>query len=200
MNLTGRFLPADGRGFHGNIPGTKFLCLVCTGMYLISCFVPEAETKFLFYVPFTFTEPYRLLTAAFLHAGIYHFLFNMLSLLALGRDLEPVLRTRRFLTVYLFSAVGGNLFVFLLAGITTPENTAVVGASGAIFGLFGALLAMHKSVGNPTSGLLALLVINAGLAFLSPGISWEAHLGGFLTGYFLLLLWLPLIKRRMRRR
>ena len=146
---------------------------------------------------------YRALPPAhssILHAGIYHFLFNMLSLLALGRDLEPVLRTRRFLTVYLLSAVGGNLFVFLLAGITTPENTAVVGASGAIFGLFGALLARHKSVGNPTSGLLALLVINAALAFLSPGISWEAHLGGFLTGYFLLLLWLPLIKRRMRRR
>ena len=122
-------------------------------------------------------EPWRMLTAAFLHASPLHILFNLLTLWIFGRELEPLLGSLRFATLYLVSALGGSLAVAIL------DPTAwVVGASGAVFGLFGVWLVMLRRMRADMTPMLVLLGINVVMAFLNPGISWQAHLGGAITG------------------
>jgi membrane associated rhomboid family serine protease len=98
----------------------------------------------------------------------------------------------RFAALYLISGIGGQVGVTLLAGSPTIAGiasgqdkawfTAVVGASGAIFGLFGALLVLNRHLGRSSAAMYATIAINAVFGFLYPGISWQAHLGGFVTG------------------
>jgi membrane associated rhomboid family serine protease len=123
-------------------------------------------------------EYYRLLTAAFLHAGVLHLLLNMFALASLGPQLESALGRLRFATLYLLSALGGSVTAFLLA----PELSLSVGASGAIFGLFGAYYVVVRRLGGPTGSILALLAINLVITFAVPFIDWRAHLGGLVTG------------------
>lgn len=129
-------------------------------------------------------EPYRFLTTAFLHStAIYHILFNMYALWITGSWLEPALGRWRFAALYLVSALGGSVAITLLA---TPWTlawiTPVVGASGAVFGLFGALLVVLRRLGRNAGPIVAILAINGVIGFVVPNISWEAHLGGLLTG------------------
>lgn len=122
-------------------------------------------------------EWWRLFTAGFLHSGLLHIALNMIGLYILGRELEQELGRIRFIAVYLISLLGGSAAVFLFGG-TTP----VVGASGAVFGLLGALIVVvlrHKR--NPQM-LLILLAINIFLSFRVPDISWLGHLGGLAIG------------------
>lgn len=123
-------------------------------------------------------EPWRLLTVALVHSGLWHVGLNMLSLWMIGRILEPVIGSSRFLVLYLLSAFGGSVAVALLS-FTTP----VVGASGAIFGLLGALLVIGRRLGGDIRGILVVLGINLLLGFL-PGfnVSWQGHVGGLITG------------------
>ncbi|HEY9307335.1 MAG TPA: rhomboid family intramembrane serine protease [Microbacterium sp.] len=123
-------------------------------------------------------EPWRLLTGALVHAGIWHVGLNMLALWMIGRSLEPLLGRWRFLTLYVLSAIGGSVAVTLLS-FTTP----VVGASGAIFGLFGALLVIGRHIGANIAGIALVLGINLVIGFI-PGfnVSWQAHVGGLLVG------------------
>jgi membrane associated rhomboid family serine protease len=130
-------------------------------------------------------EWYRLITGAFLHlppAGgafwITHIVFNMFSLWQLGRFAEEQLGRARYLTVYLLSALGGSVLVYVVA----PQDT-VVGASGALFGLAAAFYVTHRRLNHDMAGVnrfmagfLLWMVISAGFA------SWEGHLGGLLTG------------------
>lgn len=139
-------------------------------------------------------EPWRFLTSAYAHAptlseGMIHIGSNMFSLWMLGRILEPALQTWRFATIYLISALGGSVAFVLSAMPPTVNNpdgwnwfTGVVGASGAIFGLFGALLVVQRRMGASTRSLWGLLAINGVIAFTIPGIAWQSHLGGFLVG------------------
>jgi membrane associated rhomboid family serine protease len=128
-------------------------------------------------------EWWRLLTHALLHGGIFHIGFNMYALYILGPSLERGLGTARFVAAYVFSAVAGGVAVYYLAN---PASFAV-GASGAIFGLFGlwfgtALASRGTPRGNAQfRSILSLLLINAAISLL-PGISWQGHLGGFLAG------------------
>jgi membrane associated rhomboid family serine protease len=122
-------------------------------------------------------EYWRLLTSAFLHAGILHLALNMYALYLFGPVAERALGTARFVLTYLTVAVAGSVFVYWLAGPQTPT----VGASGAIFGLFGLVLILMIRVGQDVRTLVMLLVINA-IFSLSPHISWQGHLGGFLAG------------------
>lgn len=137
------------------------------------------------------SQPWRFLTAAFLHSPtmVMHILFNMLCLWQVGQWLEPQLGSARFVALYLISALGGSVGYLLLA--TPPQSmmeynsgwvTSTVGASGAVFGLFGALLIFLRKLGASVGGLLVLLAINAALPFIYREIAWQAHLGGFLTG------------------
>lgn len=122
-------------------------------------------------------EWWRLLTAAFLHAGVLHLVLNMYALYLFGPTAERALGTARFIATYITMAVVASVFVYWFSS----PVTATVGASGAIFGLFGLVLVLMIRVGQDVRTLIVLLVIN-GLFSLQAGISWQAHLGGFLAG------------------
>ena len=121
---------------------------------------------------------YRLLTAAFLHAGLLHLGSNVLALASLGPPLEQALGRARFLTLYVLSAIGGSTLSFLVSA----PNQLGVGASGAVFGLLGAYYVVLRRTGGDTSQVLVLLVINLVITFAVPIIDWRAHLGGLVTG------------------
>ena len=139
-------------------------------------------------------EYYRLITAAFLHAGVVHLLLNMFALAALGPQLETALGRTRFAALYLLSALGGSTAAFLLA----PSSTLSVGASGAIFGLFGAYYVVVRRMGGNTGSILGLLAVNLVITFTLPFIDWRAHLGGLVTGTVLaaVLAYAPRTGRR----
>ena len=129
-------------------------------------------------------EYYRLLTSAFLHEqglsgfGPLHIIFNMWALILLGPSLERLLGRLRFLAVYLLSALGGSVMFYLLA----PANEPGLGASGAIFGLFGAYFVVARRLRVDSRSIVFLIVLNLGISFLVAGIAWQAHVGGLLTG------------------
>jgi membrane associated rhomboid family serine protease len=123
-------------------------------------------------------EWWRLLTGGFLHYGPIHLLFNMMALWVIGRDVEAALGHGRFLAVYLVSLLGGSTAVMLL---TTP-GADVAGASGAVFGLMGALAVLLRRLRIPLGQVGGLIVANLAITFLVPGISVAGHLGGLATG------------------
>jgi membrane associated rhomboid family serine protease len=133
-------------------------------------------------------EWWRLVTSAFLHAGIWHIGLNMLSLYWLGRFIEAVLRPLRMALVYFVSMIVASLTVVYFS----PPNAATLGASGAIFGLFGALFAIGLKFGERGRDLvrsnLGNLAINLIWTFMVPGISWQAHVGGLVSGFVLTYL------------
>ena len=125
-------------------------------------------------------EPWRMLTAGFVHdwSGPMHILFNSYAIWIFGRALEPMLGTLRFLLLYLTSIIGGSVAVLWLSDPQIP----VVGASGALFGLMGAYFIVIRSLGGNATQLFILIGLNFSLGLFVPGISWEGHLGGLVTG------------------
>lgn len=129
-------------------------------------------------------EPYRLITAAFLHApglsgfGPAHIIFNMWALYLLGPGLERLLGRVRYLAVYLLSALGGSVLFYLLAA----PNAPALGASGAVFGLFGAYFVVAKRMQADTRAIVFLIVINLVITFTFRSIAWQAHVGGLIVG------------------
>lgn len=122
---------------------------------------------------------WQLLTSAFTHAEILHIAANMIALFFLGPPLEQVLGRARFLAVYLISALAGSAAVMWLAA---PDSSAL-GASGAIFGLMGALFLIARKSGGNYQLVLTWLGINVVLTVVGgAGISWQGHLGGLLGG------------------
>ena len=122
---------------------------------------------------------WRVVTGGFLHATPLHLLMNMFLLWLLAKELEPALGHLRFGLVYAVSLVGGSLGVILL-----QPDTIAVGASGAIFGLLGALVVLQlRARQNPwNTGVGGLLAINLVITFLIPGISIGGHIGGMVAG------------------
>lgn len=122
---------------------------------------------------------YRLITAAFLHSTTpLHILFNMWALVIVGPSLEQVLGRLRFIVVYLMSALGGSVLFYLIG----PPNVLSLGASGAIFGLFGAWFVIAKRLRADPRGIVVLIIINLVISFTIHGIAWQAHVGGLVTG------------------
>jgi len=126
---------------------------------------------------FTETQPWRMLTAAFMHASILHVLFNMFSLFIFGPAIEATVGRVRFIVLYLLAAFGGSVAVAVLA-----PSQAVVGASGAIFGLLGAFFIIQRRLGGNNTQLLVLIGLNVLFGFIVPNVSWQAHLGGLVVG------------------
>ncbi|MDQ1662684.1 MAG: hypothetical protein QOJ68_2664 [Blastococcus sp.] len=122
-------------------------------------------------------EWWRLLTAAFLHFGLIHLVFNMLALLMFGAELERAIGRGRFLTLYLVSALGGATAIQLFAA----SNVLAAGASTAIYGLLGGLGVVLVATRQSLRGLIQLLAINLFISLL-PGLSLIGHLGGLVTG------------------
>ena len=166
-------------------PGRPVLTItmmaICAVAFALDWAIPK---NFVFqnfaYAPFlTETEPWRMVSSAFLHSkNITHIAFNMYALWILGNALEPAFGRVRFLAVYLVSAFAGSVGVLLLS----PIDTVVVGASGAVFGLFGALFVVQKKRGGDLRQIIVLLLINAAIGFIIPNIAWQAHLGGLIAG------------------
>ena len=122
---------------------------------------------------------WQLVTSMFTHVEIWHVVFNMMALYLLGPQLEQVLGRLRFAAVYLLSGLVGSATVYWLAA----ESSLTIGASGAIFGLMGALLVLALKVGGNVQGVLTLLAVNGVITVLgSQYISWQGHLGGLVGG------------------
>ncbi|MGW4110711.1 rhomboid family intramembrane serine protease [Actinosynnema sp. NPDC004786] len=123
-------------------------------------------------------EWWRLLTSGFLHFGPLHLALNMIALYVLGRDLEPVFGRLRFSAVYLVSLLGGSVAVYLFGGL----NTVVAGASGAVYGLMGAMLVAVLRLKLNAGPALGVIALNVVLSFTLPGISLLGHIGGLVIG------------------
>jgi len=126
---------------------------------------------------------YRLITSAFLppvgSLGFLDILFNMWALFAVGPALEQMLGRGRFITVYLLSALGGGVAFFLIG----PQNVFALGASGAIYGLFGAWFVVSRRLQIDSRGILVLIGINLAFSFSFRGaIAWQDHVGGLIVG------------------
>jgi membrane associated rhomboid family serine protease len=124
-------------------------------------------------------EWYRLVTCGFLHASIIHIGFNMFLLLILGRLLEPALGTPRFLVLYFASLLAGSLGALVL-----DPNAVTVGASGAVFGLAGAVFVIARGRGmDQLAGEIGFLIVfNLVWSFIGPNISVGGHVGGLIGG------------------
>ncbi|MFD6434676.1 rhomboid family intramembrane serine protease [Streptomyces venezuelae] len=121
---------------------------------------------------------YRLVTSMFLHSSYMHIAFNMLSLWWVGGPLEAALGRVRYLALYAASGLAGSALTYLLA----EPNQASVGASGAIFGLFGATAILMRRLNYDMRPVIALLAINMAITIWWPNIAWQAHVGGLVGG------------------
>lgn len=123
-------------------------------------------------------EYYRLITAAFVHGGMFHILFNSWALYVIGPYLERAFGHVRFVALYLVSALGGSVLGLWMDN----PRILTVGASGAIFGLFGAVFVVGRRLNLDVRGIAVLIAINLAITFIVPGISWTGHIGGLVTG------------------
>src|ERR1700751_360513 len=128
-------------------------------------------------------EWYRLITSAFLPGtgslGILDIAFNMWALYIVGPGLEQLLGRVRYLAVYLLSAVGGSVLFYYLV----PQTQPALGASGAIFGLFGAWFVVSRRLNLDSRGIVILFALNLALSFIYRStIAWQDHVGGLITG------------------
>ena len=173
---------------------TKLIILACIVMYIV---VGIKDGNFLSFSATTLAmlggnnlmlvqngEVWRLLTSAFLHAGLIHLLVNMYSLAILGTQVETFIGKWKFLFIYLISAISGNL----LSLVFSASNVISVGASGALFGLMGSLLYfgyhyrlyLSEAIRNQ---IIPIIILNLLIGFTISGIDNVAHIGGLIGGY-----------------
>jgi membrane associated rhomboid family serine protease len=160
---------------------TYSLIAVICAAYLVQMVVPGLQQDLLLpsfeYVQFT-NEWYRLFTVALTHAGLLHLGFNMYALMVLGNPLEAAFGTRKLLIVFFVSLLTGSLASSYFA----PLYGASVGASGAVFGLFGAMAVVGKKIGADIRSIAVIIGINFFIGFAMGGVDWRAHLGGLIGG------------------
>jgi rhomboid protease GluP len=179
----------------GGAPATKVFIGLAAGFFVLTEFAGLRQTIFeaLAQVNFLLDEGelWRLFTPVLLHSSLTHILFNMWALWVLGPQIERGVGTWPFVGAYLASAGVGGAFVYFMG---SPADVAV-GASGAIFGLFGIWLNWAVRRRNTAYGRALLrqigflLLLNGALPLLIPNIAWEAHLGGLIAGFVIGELW-----------
>ena len=188
---------AVGRPSYQTSPVSFAIIAVTSAIFLIGWVSPEAELWLLeqfalIRLGTAFADPdaYRIFTVALLHGGWMHLLFNMYALYLFGPRLEQQVGGPAFASLYLASAGAGGLLSMVLGGAGIS-----IGASGAVFGLFGAwLFVAWKMRGTPGgrsmfNQLGFLMAINVAMPFLNPNIDWLGHLGGFIAGVGIAALW-----------
>lgn len=169
-------------------PTTKSLITLICGFYLAALVIPNLQDWLLLVDKRPMLdgnlhgvgvgEYWRLLTVALTHGGPIHLFLNMYALLLLGNTLEDALGRNKFLIIFIVSQIGASL-----ASLTfNPEYQQSVGASGAIFGLFGAMAVLTRKYGFQDKSIYAVIGINFAIGFLLPMIDWQAHLGGLIAG------------------
>ena len=185
--------PSSKRRFRGgsagnflknsDAPVTKVLIALNVVLFIVDKMWPTLFQYLAMTPGVASVQPYRLLTTTFLHAGFFHLLFNMMMLYLLGSSVEKVFGWWRFLAIYLLSALGGSMAVVAWVLVEPATiNVATVGASGAIYGMFAAIFMVQRRSGMSTTSILVLLGINLVYGFITPGVSWQGHIGGFLLG------------------
>jgi membrane associated rhomboid family serine protease len=121
---------------------------------------------------------YRLITAAFLHYGLFHIASNMYALWIVGPQLEAVLGRVRYVALYFLAGIGGGILSLAIG----PAFEQAAGASGAIYGLFAALYVVARHLKFQSGGIAAIIVVNLVITFSIPNIDWRGHVGGMITG------------------
>ncbi len=123
-------------------------------------------------------EWYRLFTVALTHAGLLHLGFNMYALMILGNPLEAAFGKYKILIIFFSSLLTGSLASSYFASASSYS----VGASGAIFGLFGAMVTVGNKIGADVRSIYVIIGINFAIGFALGGVDWKAHLGGLIGG------------------
>lgn len=183
----------------GGMPVSWTIIGVCVAVWglqwLVYAITPYNLASILGYAPvLTTSEPWRMLTSGFVHSmpSPIHLLLNMYTLYLFGRMLEPLLGAWRMLVLFILSVLGGSLGVLLLG----QPNVLVIGASGGVFGLFGALFIFMRHFKRSITPIVVLIVINLAFGFLVGGIAWQAHVGGLIVGGLVSLAMLPGLRNR----
>ena len=177
-----------GRSTGGRPVVTHAIIGLCVLLYLAELVPGSGITEALALAPGRVAqEPWRLITSAFLHSPtlVLHIVFNMLVLYQVGPWLEQALGHARYAALYLVCALGGSVGYLLLgvnASFPAALQPSVVGASGAVFGLFGAMLVLTRSLGRRDQALVGTIAINFVLGVLIPNVAWQGHLGGLVVG------------------
>jgi membrane associated rhomboid family serine protease len=184
---------------NGNQPVVTWTLIALNVIIFVLQLVSDSVTAALLFVarlPWEASEPWRMITYAFVHSpgSLLHIGLNMLSLFLFGPLLERSIGRGRFITLYLVSAFGGAVAVALVA-----PGSSVLGASGAIFGLLGAFFVIQRKLGGNTVQLMVVIAINLVIGFL-PGtnISWQAHVGGLVAGAAVAFVYLRTRRREQR--
>ena len=160
---------------------TYSLIAVICGAYLLQILIPSFEFDLalpnLDYLKAT-NEWYRLFTVALVHAGLLHLGFNMYALMVLGNPLEEAFGKNKLLIIFFFSLLTGSLTSAYFASASSYS----VGASGAIFGLFGAMVIVGNRIGADVRSIYVIIGVNFAIGFALGGVDWKAHLGGLVGG------------------
>jgi len=158
----------------------SFIAIIC-GAYLVHMIWPNLQSDLLLpnldYLKSS-NEWYRLFTVALTHGGLLHLGFNMYALMVLGNPIEAAFGKQKFLILFFFSLLTGSL---TSAYFASPFSYSV-GASGAVFGLFGALVIVGKRIGADARSMGVVIGLNFAIGFLLGGVDWRAHLGGLIGG------------------
>ncbi|MTA26797.1 MAG: rhomboid family intramembrane serine protease [Actinobacteria bacterium] len=159
----------------------SIIAVIC-GAYLVQLLVPSIQQQLFLpnidYLSAT-NQWYRLLTVALTHGGLLHLGFNMYSLMVLGNPIEEAFGKNKFLIIFFASLLTGSLASSYFASI----YSASVGASGAVFGLFGAMVVVGKRIGADIRSIVVIIGLNFVFGFALGGVDWRAHLGGLIGGY-----------------
>jgi membrane associated rhomboid family serine protease len=158
---------------------TKNLIFFISGCFVLTLIQPNLQGDLALYgIAVNDGQYYRLLTVALVHGGWVHLICNMLALFSIGTPIENFYGKNKYVFILLTSLITGSLASYLF----NPLNTYAVGASGMIFGLFGALAVTGKRMGANLKEASTLIAVNLAIPFLIPGIDWKAHLGGLIGG------------------
>lgn len=187
---------------------TWAIIAVCVVIWLVEIILrytaPTAFASFvgagMFMSLTAFAHPWTWLTSMFLHApSVLHIMFNMLALWSVGPVLEKMMGHWRFLALYVISGLGGAVGLMVWAKLAGAWGTAAYGASGALFGLFAALLIVYRRIGVDIRSMLMWMAVNFLLPLVVGGVAWQAHLGGFITGgvlTWLLVAGVPALRKK----
>ena len=157
----------------------SLITIICAA-YLADQLYPQLYEYTALYGPYVKSgEIWRLFSVALVHGGLTHLFFNMFSLLVLGNPVEAALGKARFLVIFLVSLLTGSLASIYLNSAAQVS----VGASGAVFGLFGAFIAMRKMISEGVRDIYVIIGLNFVFGFILGGVDWRAHLGGLVGGY-----------------
>ena len=172
-----RFIPSQKK-----TQVTKFLSISLLVVYVFQFLLGDVLiANFALFAPsVTNGQWWLLITAGFLHGSIIHLLFNVYILWVLGSQLESIVGKIKFIVIYFASLLGGSIASYLFS----PIGSYSIGASGAIFGLMGAMLVVGRKRNLDISQITTLVVINVVIGFVLSGIDWRAHLGGLAVGAF----------------